>query len=78
MTTATDMLAKYLAAEVAILEGKEVRLGDRSLKTEDLDKVVAGRREWERRVALEGPPGAPASPTFAGVGFALANFNSLD
>lgn len=53
MTIATDMLAKYLAAEQAILEGKEVRLGDRSLRMEDLPSVRAGRAEWERRVAAE-------------------------
>jgi hypothetical protein len=74
MTTATDMLAKYLTAEVSILEGKEVSLGDRRLRMEDLDMVVAGRKEWEQRVAQEAGTGA-GQPTIAGVGFMLANFS---
>lgn len=74
MTTATDMLAKYLAAETAILEGKEVHLGDRRLRMEDLNMVIAGRREWERRVAQEGARAAGA-PTIGGAGFVLANFS---
>ena len=53
MTTATDMLAKYLAAEAAVLEGKEVSLGDRKLRMEDLASITAGRKEWERRVQQE-------------------------
>jgi hypothetical protein len=54
MTIATDMLAKYIAAEQAILEGKEVRgLDGRSLKMEDLAEVRAGRKEWEQKVAVE-------------------------
>ncbi len=73
MTTATDMLAKYLIAEASILEGKEVSLGDRKLRMEDLNMVVAGRKEWEQRVAQEVGVGA-GRPTIAGVGFMLANF----
>lgn len=53
MSTATDMLAAYLAAELALLEGKETRLGDRLLKYEDLAEIRKGRMEWERRVADE-------------------------
>lgn len=53
MSTATDMLAAYQAAELALLEGKETRLGDRLLKYEDLAEIRKGRIEWERRVADE-------------------------
>ncbi len=53
MTTATDMLAKYLTAEQAILEGKEARMGDRVLRMEDLAEIRKGRQEWEARVANE-------------------------
>lgn len=74
MTIATDMFAKYLAAEAAILEGKEVHLGDRRLRMEDLNMVIAGRREWERRVAQEGASAAGV-PTIGGIGFMLANFS---
>lgn len=74
MTTATDMLAKYMTAEAAVLEGKEVHLGDRRLRMEDLNMVQAGRREWERRVAQENASSAGA-PTIGGIGFMLANFS---
>lgn len=53
MTTATDMLQKYLAAEAAVLEGKEARIGDRTFRSEDLVQIIAGRREWEAKVAAE-------------------------
>ena len=68
MTIATDMLAKYMAAEQAILEGKDVRIGDRSLAMEDLESVRAGRREWEKRVSAENAAVAGAS-SFGGLTF---------
>lgn len=73
MTVATDMLAKYLAAEAAILEGKEVRLGDRLLKMEDLDKVQAGRKEWALVVSREQAK-TGQRPTIGGVTFSVARF----
>ena len=44
------MYALYLQAEVDILAGKSVQMDGRTLTMEDLDKVRAGRREWERKV----------------------------
>lgn len=73
MTTTTAMLAKYMTAEAAILEGKEVRFGDRTLRMEDLSEVRAGRQEWERRAAAEANLAA-GRPTFGGLSFSLANF----
>jgi hypothetical protein len=73
MTIATDMLAKYIAAEMAVLEGKEVTFGDRKLRMEDLPSVIAGRREWEGRVAQEARVVAGA-PSIGGLSFAVANF----
>lgn len=73
MTAATAMLAKYMTAEAAILEGKEVRFGDRTLRMEDLASVRAGRLEWEQRVAAETGQAA-GRPTFGGLSIALANF----
>lgn len=71
MTTATDMLAKYLAAEEAILAGKEVTLENgRRLRMEDLPSVQAGRREWEARVAAEQRRTAGV-PTLGGKRFSL-------
>lgn len=70
MSTATDMLAKYLAAEAAILGGQSYRWGDRQLTRADLSMVQAGRREWERKVATESRGG--------NVGVALANFGGCE
>lgn len=53
MSTATDMLAAYLAAEIAVLQGKEARLGDRTFRSEDLPAIRDGRAEWEAKVAAE-------------------------
>jgi len=74
MSTATEMLAKYLAAEAAILEGKEVRLNGRVLRREDLDLVREGRKEWEAKVAAE-EAAAKGTPTVGGLGFSLARLD---
>ncbi|NGZ86420.1 hypothetical protein [Duganella aceris] len=71
--TPAEMLAKYMTAEAAILEGKEVRFGDRALRMEDLSEVRAGRIEWERRVAA-GASQVAGRPTFGGLGYSLADF----
>jgi hypothetical protein len=73
MTPAATILAKYMTAEAAILEGKEVRFGDRTLRMEDLAEVRAGRQEWEQRVSSESAQAA-GRPTFAGLGVSHANF----
>jgi hypothetical protein len=74
---AREMLAAYIEAEKAILLGKETRLSsaglDRSLKMEDLNRVQAGRAEWEKKVArLE----AGSVPTFGGARFRLADVSN--
>lgn len=81
MTTlaqAQTMLAEYLAAESALLQGKEVRIGgasgiDRLWRSEDLPEIRKGRMEWEKRVALL-QSNAAGVPTFGGVRFSHANF----
>lgn len=74
MSLATDLLAKYLSAEMAVLEGKEARLGDRSLTLEDLAEIRAGRKEWEGRVAGE-RASAAGTPTLGGLGFCIARLD---
>jgi hypothetical protein len=54
MSTASDLLALYLAAEAKILAGQSTRMGDRMLTMADLDSVRAERRALERRVQGEG------------------------
>lgn len=74
MTTATDMLAAYLAAESAILLGKEASIGDRRLRYEDLAEIRNGRKEWEARVAAETANAAQA-PSIGGLSFSLARMD---
>ena len=54
MSTASDLLALYLAAEAKILSGQSTRMGDRMLTMADLAAVQAERRALERRVQGEG------------------------
>jgi len=74
MTTATDMLAKYMTAESAVLEGRDVSFGDRRLSMVDLPQIIAGRKEWEQRVAAESMLAARV-PTIGGLEVKVANFN---
>lgn len=74
MTTATDMLAKYMAAESAVLEGKDVSFGDRRLSMVDLPQIIDGRKEWERRAAAE-QASANRAPTIGGLEMKVVNFN---
>lgn len=53
MSTASDLLAKYLAAEMAILDGQSYRMGDRMLTLADLGMVQKERAALERRVQGE-------------------------
>jgi len=55
MSTASDMLASYLAAESAILRGQKYRWA----------MVQAGRREWERKATAESRGGGRASVSLA-------------
>jgi hypothetical protein len=71
MTTATDMLTKYLEAEAAILSGQMVRWGERTLQRADLPEVRAGRREWESRVNAEAGTALKA-PSIGGLGYSVA------
>jgi hypothetical protein len=74
MSTATDMLAAYLAAEAAVLKGKEATIGDRRFRLEDLGAIRAGRKEWETKVAAENGNAASA-PTIGGLTFKLARLD---
>lgn len=76
MSTATDMLAKYIAAEQAVLEGKDVSFGDRRLSMANLNEIQAGRREWERKVSEEQASSAKV-PRIGGLRISVASFNSV-
>jgi hypothetical protein len=51
MTTAQQMLDRYIQAELALLDGKTVQFGGRTLSMESLAEIRKGRMEWEQRVA---------------------------
>lgn len=69
MTQAQQMLDQYLAAEQAVLEGRSVTFGGRTLTMADLNQIRDGRREWERRVQAE-----QAAAAGQHSGFSLASF----
>lgn len=71
MSHATDMLAAYEAAELAILKGQSFTFNGRSVGMADLDKVVAGRKEWQCAVNAEQARANGQS----GVGVAFADFS---
>ena len=69
MTQAKQMLEKYLEAETAVLEGRSVTFGGRTLTMADLNQIRDDRKEWERRVAAEA-----AAAGGCRAGYALATF----
>lgn len=71
MSTASDLLALYLAAEAKILGGQSATLGDRTLTLADLKEVRAERQNLERRVDAEN---RAASGT-TGARYQLADFS---
>lgn len=71
MSTATEMRDLYLAAEAAVLTGQRFRLGDRDVTRADLAQIIAGRKEWERRVADEAASARGSS------GYAVADFSGV-
>ncbi|WP_367154661.1 hypothetical protein [Methylomonas sp. HYX-M1] len=74
MSTATDMLQKYIDAEAAILSGQSVRFGERMLTRADLAMVQKGRQEWQRKVSAEARNTAGLS-TMGGLGISTARLD---
>lgn len=74
MTDAQTMLDAYMTAELAILKGKTVKLGERLVGREDLAEIIKGRKEWEQRVAAENAA-ATKVPTIGGLRFSVARFD---
>lgn len=75
MSVATEMRDKYIAAETAILEGKEYRLGERILRMEDLAEIRAGRKEWEARAAAESAGSNVNGARIGGLSVSVARFD---
>ena len=47
---AQDRLDAYMAAELAVLQGQEYRIGERLLKRADLAEIRSGIIMWENKV----------------------------
>lgn len=71
MTTTAQMLAAYLAAESAILQGKTIAFQGRTVGYENLAEIRKGRAEWERRLAAE----RSGAASFGGMSFSVARFD---
>lgn len=76
--TAQQMLDAYLQAELDVLAGKRVRFSDgqqdRMVDSEDLEWIIAGRKQWQAAVAAE-QQRAAGTPTFGGLGYSLARMD---
>lgn len=69
MTNPQQMLDKYIEAEMAVLEGRSITFGGRTLSMADLSDIRAGRLEWERRVDA-----ATKAASGRNSGYSLATF----
>jgi len=72
--TASEMLAKYLSAEAAVLQGQQIEFEGRRVSRADLESIRQGRKEWEAKVAAE-RRGASGAPSFGGLGFSVARLD---
>ncbi len=48
---AREMVALYTKAEKAVLTGQAYTIAGQSMPRADLDKIRAGRKEWEEKLA---------------------------
>ena len=48
---AQDMVALYVNAEKAVLTGQAYTVAGQSVTRADLDKLRAGRKEWEEKLS---------------------------
>jgi hypothetical protein len=71
---AQQMLDKYIAAEMAVLTGKEFQLNGRRVTREDLDKIRDGRKEWQRTVNNENSRAAGNNTLGSSADFSTTTF----
>jgi hypothetical protein len=76
--TAQQMLDAYLQAELDVLAGKRVRFNDGNtekwLDSEDLEWIIAGRKQWQAAVAGE-TAAASGAPRFGGLSYSVARMD---
>ena len=73
MTTATEMLQKYIDAEAAVLEGQSVSFNGRTWTSVNLTEIREGRKEWEAKVKAENMAASNVR-TFGSANVSLARF----
>ena len=71
MSTATDMVSAYIAAEQAVLNGQSYSINGRSMTRADLPEIRAGRKEWESRALAESASSSRGSSLYS-----VADFTS--
>lgn len=45
-----NMIQRYTAAEIAVLDGKSITFNGQQMTMENLSDIRKGRQEWERRL----------------------------
>jgi hypothetical protein len=45
-----DLIQRYTAAELAVLDGKSITFNGQQMTLENLSEIRKGRQEWERRL----------------------------
>lgn len=55
------MIDAYLQAEKDVLSGKTITFRGQTMTYENLDQIIKGRKDWERRLANSQPGGGSYS-----------------
>ena len=50
-TDIANIVQQYIDAELAVLQGKPITFNGQQMTMENLSSIVAGRKEWERRLS---------------------------
>lgn len=65
LQTAREMLAFYIEAEKAVLQGQSMTKGGRTWTRADLADIRRGRQEWESKVTALSTPAHRRGPALA-------------
>ncbi|MGI2067851.1 hypothetical protein [Shewanella sp. MF08487] len=55
-TQCQQMINAYFQAELDVLDGKQTTINGKTMTTEDLGEIRAGRLEWQRNLAAFSRP----------------------
>lgn len=74
MSTATDMLAAYIAAETAVLGGQAYTIAGRSMTRANLKEIRDGVTYWQNKVNVENAASKKLQ-SLGGNPFSVVSFN---